>query len=119
MNAEFARKRRELFEGLKSEGRLTPELERSIIDTYGSRGKRAVETVRKGWVVKRGNRWFIRSESGEYEIVRALCSCPDYALNVVTGKANVDMCYHALAKTVCETLGGYYVTEPAGSSGDR
>jgi predicted nucleic acid-binding Zn finger protein len=34
-----------------------------------------------------------------------MCSCKDYVLNVVTGKAGVDMCYHALAKRICELLG--------------
>lgn len=114
MKPEFARKKRELFERFRSERRLTPELERDIIDVYGSRGKRALEAIKRGCVRRRGERWFVRSESGEYEVVRALCSCRDYALNIVTGKAGVDMCYHALAKNICEALGGYYLIESGG-----
>jgi hypothetical protein len=33
-------------------------------------------------------------------------------MNIATEKADVDMCYHALAKTICEALGTYYVLEP-------
>ena len=99
-----------MLERLKSDRRLTPELERAIIGMYGSRGKRALEAIKKSAVMKRGERWFVRSESGEYEIVRTLCSCRDYALNIVTGKAGVDMCYHALAKNLCEALNAHYVS---------
>ena len=116
MDQEFARKKRELLERLKSERRLTPELERAIIDTYGPRGKRALDAIKRSAVVKKGERWFIRSESGEYEIFHALCSCRDYALNIVTGKAGVDMCYHALAKNICEALNAYHVIEPEAES---
>ena len=107
----FLRGKRELLKLLKRSDSLTPELERMVIDVYGSRGKRALETIRKGNVVKRGERWFVRGRVGEYEVVRAYCACRDYVLNVVTGKVDVDMCYHALAKTICESLDRYYQSQ--------
>jgi len=109
----FLRGKKEIFKHLRQDNALTPELERMLLDVYGSRGKRALETIRKGGVIKRGQRWFVRGRVGEYEIVKTYCSCRDYVLNIVTDKADVDSCYHGLAKTVCEALGAYYVVEPA------
>lgn len=101
---EFRRRREELFSRLREEGRLTPELEEEVVRLYGKRGEHALRAVREGRVVRRGGRWFVRGETDEYEVVRSMCSCKDYVLNVVTGKAGVDMCYHALAKRICELL---------------
>ena len=108
----FLRGRKELFKRLKKGVVLTDELEKIILDVYGSRGKRALETIKKRGVAKRGERWFVRGIRGaEYEVVRNYCSCRDYVFNIVTGKADVDCCYHALAKNICEILKSYYVFE--------
>ena len=109
----FMRGKKELFRRLKEGVVLTDELERMIFDVYGSRGKRALETIKKRGVAKRGERWFVRGVRGaEYEVVRNYCSCRDYVFNIVTEKADVDCCYHALAKTLCEALDAYYTLEP-------
>ncbi len=107
----FLRGKEKLFELLGKSGELTQDLERAIIDVYGSRGKRALETIKKSGVIKRGDRWFVRGREEEYEVVQARCACYDYVLNVVTEKADVDMCYHGLAKVICELLDSYYVSE--------
>ena len=104
----FLRKKGELFELLKKSASLTPELEKKVIDVYGSRGERALKAIKNGNVTKVGERWFVRGKGGEYEVVRTRCACYDYVLNVVTEKADVDMCYHALAKAICESLDRYY-----------
>ncbi len=111
-SAAFLRGKKGLFKRLREGGALTVELEWMLFDIYGSRGKRALEVIKKRGVTKRGQRWFVRGRVGEYEVVGTLCSCRDYVLNVVTGKVDVDMCYHALAKTMCELLDAYYVLEP-------
>jgi predicted nucleic acid-binding Zn finger protein len=107
----FKRKRSELFRQLKQSGVLTPELERAVIEVYGGRGKRALEAIKRQRVVKRGQRWFVRGKTDEYEVVRGFCTCRDYVMNIATEKADVDMCYHALAKNTCEILNLYYVFE--------
>jgi predicted nucleic acid-binding Zn finger protein len=107
----FKRKRSELFWQLKQSGALTSELERAVVEVYGGRGKRALEVVKLQHVVKRGRRWFVRGKTDEYEVVRDFCACRDYVLNIATEKAEVDMCYHALAKNICEILNSYYVLE--------
>lgn len=104
----FERKRDELLERLKRATRLTEELEREVIKLYGERGRRALEAVKGGRVLKRGERWFVRGRVEEYEVVKGLCTCKDYVLNVVTGKAGADACYHVLAKRICELLDAYY-----------
>jgi len=107
----FKRKRGELFRQLKQSGVLTPELERAVAEVYGGRGKRALEAVKRQRVVKRGQRWFVRGKTDEYEVVRSFCACRDHVFNIATRKAKVDMCYHALSKIICELLNKYYVTE--------
>lgn len=103
---DFQTKKLKLFKALRGGKELTSELEELIISAYGPRGKRAIEAVKDNRVVKRGERWFVTGRKGEeYEVVRNYCACPDYVLNVVTGKAGVDLCYHALAKLICEMLG--------------
>jgi predicted nucleic acid-binding Zn finger protein len=99
----------ELFRQMKKGGPLTKDLKKAIIDAYGSRGKKALEAIRRRRVKKRGNRWFVRGKSDEYEIVQTYCTCRDYVLNVVTGKVDADMCYHILAKKICELLDAHYV----------
>jgi predicted nucleic acid-binding Zn finger protein len=108
---EFKNKKAWLFRRLKQSGTLTPELERAIIEVYGDRGKRAIEAVKLQRVIKRGRRWFVRGKTDEYEVFRDFCTCRDYVLNISTEKAGLDMCYHALAKNICEILNSYYITE--------
>lgn len=108
----FLRRKNELFGQLKQGGTLTPELERAMIDAYGGRGKRALDAIKRHCVIRRGRRWFVRGKADEYEVFRTFCTCRDYVLNISTGKADVDMCYHALSKVICELLGTYYVIEP-------
>ena len=94
---------------MKKGTKLTNDLKEAIIDTYGTRGGKALEAIESRGVIKRGDRWFVRGKSDEYEVVQAFCSCRDYVLNIVTEKVDVDMCYHALAKRICELLDAYYV----------
>jgi predicted nucleic acid-binding Zn finger protein len=107
MLQEFSRKRAGLLDLLKKERRLTDEVRKMIVEVYGKRGERAIEAVEKSRVIRRGRRWFVRGRGGEYEVVKNLCSCPDYMMNIATGKAGVDMCYHALARFIAEITGGY------------
>lgn len=104
INEKFEDKRSKLFEKIISESELDADLEDDIKETYGSRGERAIELIKKNKVRKEEGRWFVEGRQDEYEVVRKHCSCYDYVLNIVTGKAGVDMCYHALAKTIRQLL---------------
>ena len=116
VSAAFQRGRDELFKCLKRGRVLSPELERQITDVYGGRGKRALEVIKRRCVIKRGQRWFVRGKADEYEVVRNFCTCRDYVMNIATEKVDADMCYHALAKNICEVLNAYYVIEPEAES---
>ncbi len=83
---------------------MDEELEEEIVEIYGSRGKKALETVKESRIRKDEDRWLVEGSEDEYEVVRSHCSCYDYVLNIVTEKADVDMCYHALAKNIRELL---------------
>lgn len=108
----FLREKKELLEEIKRRGSLIPEFEREIEKIYGGRGKRAMQLIRRGAVIRRGRRWFVRGKKGEYEVVKKFCACRDYVMNIATGKAGIDMCYHALAKNICEALDAFYRVEP-------
>jgi predicted nucleic acid-binding Zn finger protein len=108
----FLREKAELLKLLKPGAVLDLETERAITDVYGGRGKRALDAVKGRKVIKKGQRWFVKGKMDEYEIVKGTCTCRDYVMNVVTEKVDVDMCYHALAKMICEALRSYYVVEP-------
>jgi predicted nucleic acid-binding Zn finger protein len=112
----FLHGKADLFKLLRPGQTLTEEMERAITDVYGGRGKRALEAIKGRRVVKRGKRWFVKGKEDEYEVVKYFCTCKDYVMNIATEKADVDMCYHALAKTICESLGSYYVLQPEGES---
>lgn len=105
----FLRKKRELFNRLREVGELTDDVKQAIVNVYGSRGDKALDAIRRGGVIKRGDRWFVRGKGDEYEVVRTYCTCRDYVLNVVTEKVDADMCYHILAKVICEQLDAYYL----------
>jgi predicted nucleic acid-binding Zn finger protein len=108
----FKSRRDSLFNKLQRRGALEAELEEEIADVYGARGRRAVEAIKRRRVIRRGRRWFVRGRTDEYEVVKSFCTCRDYVMNISTGKAGVDMCYHALAKNVCQALNSYYLVEP-------
>ncbi len=112
----FRRGRDELFRRLKRGEVLSPELDRMIMDVYGGRGKRALDAIKRRCVIKRGQRWLVRGKADEYEVVRTFCTCRDYVMNIATEKVDVDMCYHALAKNICDALNAYYVIEPEAES---
>ena len=110
LSPEFKQKRAKLFKKLEQSSLLTEELKREIIEVYGQRGIKALEAIKEGRVIKRGERWFVQGKAEEYEVVKNLCTCKDFVLNVVTGRAGVDACYHVLAKRICELLDAYYVS---------
>lgn len=101
---EFNRKKRRLFESLEESDELNEELEDRIKDLYGGRGERALGVVKNEGVRKENERWLVEGREEEYEVVKSHCSCFDYVLNIATGKTDVDMCYHALAKNIRELL---------------
>lgn len=112
ISESFRKSKEDLFKKLHSLAVLSPEVEREIIELYQKRGKRAIEAIKERRVIKRGQRWFVRGKNDEYEVVKNFCTCSDYVMNISTGKADVDMCYHALAKNICQVLNSYYVVEP-------
>lgn len=100
----FEKRKETLFRELRKANGLDEEIEEEIIDLYGSRGKRAIKVVKNEGVRREEGRWLVQGREEEYEVVKSHCSCLDYVLNITTGKTDVDMCYHALAKRIHELL---------------
>ncbi|MFW5912447.1 MAG: hypothetical protein ACOCTL_03170 [Candidatus Hadarchaeota archaeon] len=101
---KFQKKKKHLFDEIKSSDNLDPKLKKKITNVYGKRGEKAIEVLENDGVKRTDGRWIVQGSKDEYEIVKTHCSCYDYVLNIVTGKADVDMCYHALAKKIKELL---------------
>ncbi len=101
---KFEGRKKRLFRNIKSSEKLNEGLKDEIRDLYGSRGERAIEVVKEDGVKREDGRWYVEGREDEYEIVKSHCSCYDYVLNIATKKADVDMCYHALAKNIYELL---------------
>lgn len=105
MNSKsFEEKRDELFEKIREKENLDDDLKEEIKNIYGNRGEKALNVVKKGGIEKRGENWYVEGSEEEYEVVKKFCSCKDYVLNITTNKADVDMCYHALAKNIYKLI---------------
>ena len=101
---KFEEERNELFEKIQQKEELDDSLKEEIEDIYGKRGNKAIKVVENGGIEKRGEKWYVKGSNEKYEVVKKFCSCKDYVLNITTGKTDVDMCYHALAKNIYKIL---------------
>ncbi len=101
---KFEEKRNKLFEKIRKIDKLNDDLKEEIEHIYGKRGKKAIKVVENGGIERRGGKWYVEGSEEEYEVVKKFCSCKDYVLNITTGKTDVDMCYHALAKNIYKLL---------------
>lgn len=104
VSKEFEKERDKLFEKIKKSDELEEGLKERIINLYGNRGKKAIDVVEKDGIEKKGDKWLVKGSEEKYEVVKKFCSCKDYVLNITTEKADVDMCYHALAKNIYRLL---------------
>lgn len=92
-----------VFDDARREG-LTPDVEKRLVEEYGSRGKKAIDAVRSGKVKKYRDFFVVRGFSGEYIVEDDFCTCNDYLyrLSVKGG-----ICYHSIAVRLAKTTGVY------------
>jgi len=92
-----------IFEDIEREG-LTPENEKRLAREFGSRGKKAVETVRSGKVKKYKDFFVVKGSTGDYVVEDDFCTCNDY-LYRLSIKGGV--CYHSIAVRIAKATGEY------------
>lgn len=93
-----------VFEELKKEGSLTPELKKRIIGEFGSRGKNAIDLVEGHRVKKYRDFFVVEGKTGEYIVEDDFCTCNDY-LYRLSIKGGV--CYHSIAVRIAKATGEY------------
>jgi predicted nucleic acid-binding Zn finger protein len=92
-----------IFDDIQTEG-LTPEIEKRLAGEFGSRGKKAVETVRSGKVKKYKDFFVVEGSTGKYIVEDDFCTCNDY-LYRLSIKGGV--CYHSIAVRIAKATGEY------------
>jgi predicted nucleic acid-binding Zn finger protein len=93
-----------VFDDIREQGSLTPELEKRLVKEFGSRGKKAVELVRSGKVKKYRDFFVVEGSTGEYIVEDDFCTCKDY-LYRLSIKGGV--CYHSIAVRIAQATGEY------------
>ena len=93
-----------VFEDIQKEGSLTPGLEKRLVEEFGARGKKAIETVRSGKVKKYKDFFVVKGSTGEYIVEEDFCTCNDY-LYRLSIKGGV--CYHSIAVRIAKATGEY------------
>jgi predicted nucleic acid-binding Zn finger protein len=92
-----------IFDDIQTEG-LMPEIEKRLAGEFGSRGKKAVETVRSGKVKKYKDFFVVEGSTGKYIVEDDFCTCNDY-LYRLSIKGGV--CYHSIAVRIAKATGEY------------
>ncbi|MBP1929659.1 putative nucleic acid-binding Zn finger protein [Methanolinea mesophila] len=81
---------RELVETICREKSLTPALEEKILDVWKSRGRKAIDAVNEGRVLRYLDFYVVEGGSGEYIVDEEFCTCRDFVFRGGT-------CWHILA----------------------
>lgn len=92
-----------IFDDIRREG-LTSAIEKRLAEEFGSRGKKAVETVRSGKVKKYKDFFVVEGTTGDYIVEDDFCTCNDY-LYRLSVKGGV--CYHSIAVRIAQASGDY------------
>lgn len=92
-----------IFEDIEREG-MTPENEKRLIQEFGARGKKAIETVRSGKIKKYRDFFVVQGSTGDYIVEDDFCTCNDY-LYRLSIKGGV--CYHSIAVRIAKATGEY------------
>lgn len=101
----------DIYRALDISGRLTPELRREIVREFGNRGKKALEVVDQGRVLRYRDFIVVKGKTGEYIVEDGFCTCDDF-----TFRGNE--CYHIIAVRIARyiraerEINGWYSDKP-------
>ncbi len=93
-----------VYDDIREQGSLTPELEKRLLEEFGPRGKNAIGLVRAHKVKKYRDFFVVQGKSGEYIVEDDFCTCKDY-LYRLSIKGGV--CYHSVAVRIARATGEY------------
>ena len=83
---------------------LDDESRAAIVDTYGARGKKAIEAVDAGQVRKYLDFFVVVGSTGDHVIDEDICTCRDFAFRQKP-------CWHILAVRIAEATGKFVPVE--------
>ena len=89
---------------LATVGELRPEIVRAIIETHGTRGRRAIEADSEERVKQYRDFTVVVGHRQEHVVEEGECDCEDAAYNLDAEDPD-ERCWHALAVDVAERLG--------------
>jgi len=84
---------------LKREGKITDTVRAAFIETYGKRGKTALDAVENGQVKKYLDFFVVVGKNDEYCIDGEFCSC--------TASKYGNKCWHTLAVQIAQEIHSY------------
>jgi predicted nucleic acid-binding Zn finger protein len=87
----------DIYRALDISGRLTPELRREIVREFGNRGKKALEVVDQGGVLRYRDFIVVKGKTGDYIVEGGFCTCDDF-----TFRGNE--CYHIIAVRIARYI---------------
>ncbi|UUX92894.1 SWIM zinc finger family protein [Methanoplanus endosymbiosus] len=88
----------DIYRALDISGRLTPELRREIACEFGNRGKKALDVVDQGKVLRYRDFIVVKGKTGDYIVEDGFCTCDDF-----TFRGNE--CYHIIAARIARYIG--------------
>lgn len=89
-----------LFERLKKEGALSPPLRDEIVRVFGEKGRKALEALDSGRVMRYRDFDVVLGSSGIHVVEGDFCTCHDHLYRKVT-------CWHILAVRIAAATGGF------------
>ena len=90
----------DLFEALREEKELTPELRDEITRIYGARGKKALQAIDERRIKKYHDFFVVVGTSDEYIVDDDFCTCRDFIFR--KGR-----CWHELAVRIAAAIGSF------------
>ncbi|MCQ8894094.1 MAG: SWIM zinc finger family protein [Methanolinea sp.] len=90
----------EFWRKIREEKALSPALRAELVRVYGERGRKAIDALDKGRVMKFRDFIVVRGSSGDYVVEEEFCTCQDYLYRG-------GCCWHILAvrlATLCDTF---------------
>jgi predicted nucleic acid-binding Zn finger protein len=93
-----------IWQRLAEKKELDPALREEIEKQYGSRGKKALDAIDAGKVVKYLDFFVVEGRTSNYIVEDDFCTCSDFLYRGRT-------CWHLLAARIAEASGRYRVEE--------
>lgn len=94
----------DIFEEIKKQCSISEDIEKRIVEEYGSRGKKALEAYKNNKVKKYRDFFVVEGSRDSYIVEEDFCTCNDYLYRL---SSRGGICYHSLAAKIARAAGKY------------